>query len=117
MSTTFYPAVALAEISTGKPLRKDVNGWPLLFVREGESIHAFYNLCPHLGARMNAARIERGTLICPLHHARFALATGLCVDSERAGAPEGLPPLTRFATRLVGDYVEVALPPGRGSGV
>jgi anthranilate 1,2-dioxygenase ferredoxin component len=112
MSTeTFYPVAEIGELIGTKPLRKEVNGWSLLVVRDGDDIHAFHNLCTHVRVRMNAARIEDGAIICPNHGARFDLRTGRCLGSMLANMRDRLPPLTRFATRLVGDRVEVALPP------
>jgi nitrite reductase/ring-hydroxylating ferredoxin subunit len=109
----FYPVAELGELASANPLRKEVNGWPLLIVRDGEEIHAFYNVCTHAWARMNRARISEGAIICPYHGAQFDVRTGRCLDSALARMPGGLAPLTRFATRLLGDRVEVALPPPR----
>jgi nitrite reductase/ring-hydroxylating ferredoxin subunit len=110
----FHPAAELDEFASANPLRKEVNGWPLLIIRDGEEIHAFYNLCTHVGVQMNAAHTSEGTIVCPYHRARFDLRTGRCLNSMRVvGIADGLPPLTRFETRLVGDRVLVALPPTR----
>lgn len=107
---TFYPAAEMVEFVGTKPLRKEVNGWPLLIVRDGDAVHAFHNLCTHVRVRMNAARVEDGAIICPNHGARFDLRTGRCIGSMLPGIGGGLAPLTRFETRWVGDRVEVALP-------
>ena len=106
----FYSAAGIEEFVGTIPLRKEVNGWPLLMVRDGHDIHAFHNLCTHVRVRMNAARVVDGAIICPNHGARFDLRTGRCVGSTLGSIRDGLPPLTRFETRLVGDCVEVALP-------
>ena len=106
----FYTAAALSELTGPKPLRRELNGWALLLVREGDEIYAFRNLCPHLAVRMNAARVENGAIICPNHRARFDLRTGRCLDSALSGVSDGLAPLSRFETRVVDERVEVALP-------
>jgi hypothetical protein len=35
---TFYPAAEIGEFVGSNPPRKDMNGWPLLIVREGDDI-------------------------------------------------------------------------------
>jgi anthranilate 1,2-dioxygenase ferredoxin subunit len=110
---TFYPVAEVGELASANPLLKEVNGWPLLIVRDGEEIHVMYNLCTHAWVRMSAARISGGTIICPYHGARFDVRSGRCLDSALARMPGGLAALTRFETRLVGDRLEVALPPPR----
>ena len=110
---TFYPAAEIEEFISTKPLRKEVNGWPLLIVRDGENIHAFHNMCTHVRIRMNAARVEEGAIICPNHGARFDLHSGRCLGSMLPGIRDDLAPLTRFEARLVGNRVEVALPPAQ----
>src|SRR5712671_184163 len=74
----FYPVAELGELASANPLRKEVNGWPLLIVRDGEEIHAFYNVCTHAWARMSGARISEGAIICPYHGAQFDVRTGRC---------------------------------------
>jgi anthranilate 1,2-dioxygenase ferredoxin component len=105
---TFLPAAELGEFAAANPLRKLVNGWSLLIFRDGEQVYAFFNLCTHLGVRMNAPRAAEGAIICPYHGARFDLHTGRCLDSTSVGVC--LAPLTRFETRLIGNRIEVALP-------
>ena len=106
----FYRAAEISEFSENQPLRKEINGWHLLLVNEGGSLYAFRNLCPHVGVRMNTARIKDGALICPNHLAHFDLSTGRCRKSLLRGILDGLPPLTQFAIRLTDGWVEVAVP-------
>ncbi|WP_206996886.1 Rieske (2Fe-2S) protein [Trinickia mobilis] len=111
----FYHVAEIGEFTSANPLRKEVNGWPLLIVRDGEEIHAFRNLCTHAWAPMNAARISEGAIICPFHGAKFDVRTGRCLDSGLACmSGGGLAPLTRVKTRLVGDRVEAAISASRG---
>jgi anthranilate 1,2-dioxygenase ferredoxin component len=115
--TSFYAAARLCEFVDARPLRKEVNGWSLLIVRDGDEIHAFHNLCTHVRVHMNAACVEGGAIVCPNHRARFDLRTGRCLGSPLPGIRDNLAPLTRFETRLVADGVEVRVPrapPERG---
>jgi nitrite reductase/ring-hydroxylating ferredoxin subunit len=106
----FYRAAELSEFAENQPLRKEINGWHLLLIHEEGSLYAFRNLCPHVGVRMNAARVKDGALICPNHHAHFDLSTGRCRESLLPGILDGLPSLTQFAIRLTDGWVEVAVP-------
>jgi nitrite reductase/ring-hydroxylating ferredoxin subunit len=110
-SVKFHSAAGIEEFIGTIPLRKEVNGWPLLMVRDGQEFHAFHNLCTHVRVRMNAARVVDGAIICPNHGARFDLRNGRYLGSMLGSMRDALAPLTRFETRVVGDRVEVALPP------
>lgn len=68
----------------------DPNGDPLLLARHGEAVHAWLNICPHAGRRMdyapNVFLFKDGKLTCAVHGATFALAqNGLCVQGPCRG--------------------------------
>jgi nitrite reductase/ring-hydroxylating ferredoxin subunit len=69
----------------------------LLLFRQGRSVRAWLNVCPHAGRRLDWApgkflKNKEGHLICAAHGASFELGNGLCVagpcrgDSLRAVA-------------------------------
>ena len=47
--------------------------------RVGGSIHAFENVCPHAYALLSDGFVEDTEIECPLHAARFDIATGECL--------------------------------------
>ncbi len=52
--------------------------------------HAFKNLCPHQGRRMDYSLgkfllTPEGNLVCPAHGAEFKMDSGLCIDGPCLG--------------------------------
>ena len=71
----------------------------LILYRDGDSVHAWLNVCPHAGRRLDWApgkflKSKEGLLVCAVHGASFELGEGHCVagpcrgDSLRAVAVE-----------------------------
>jgi nitrite reductase/ring-hydroxylating ferredoxin subunit len=69
----------------------------LLLYRQGESVRAWLNVCPHAGRRLDWTpgkflKSKEGHLVCAAHGASFELSGGVCVagpckgDSLRAVA-------------------------------
>lgn len=48
----------------------------VLFVREGDAVHAFKNKCPHQGAKLNGCSIADGKVVCPVHKYKFDVENG-----------------------------------------
>jgi nitrite reductase/ring-hydroxylating ferredoxin subunit len=46
---------------------------------EGDQVHALENVCPHAFALLSQGFQEDGFIECPLHAARFEIATGKCM--------------------------------------
>ena len=68
----------------------DPEGEPLLLARQGNSVRAWLNICPHAGRRMDYAPglflVKDDKLTCAVHGAVFALReSGLCVEGSCRG--------------------------------
>lgn len=70
----------------------------LIVTRVAGQVHAFRNVCPHAGRRLDwapgAFLIDQGRLVCAAHGACFDMANGLCVSGPCKGAsltPVALP--------------------------
>jgi nitrite reductase/ring-hydroxylating ferredoxin subunit len=74
----------------------------MLAKSEGK-LFATIDRCTHAASEVSTGRIRRGAVMCPLHGARFELASGRCI-----GGP--YKPLMTFETRIEGEWVEVAVP-------
>jgi anthranilate 1,2-dioxygenase ferredoxin component len=94
---------ASAELTDEKMLTARVGEWQVLVVRSGDGLSAFNDCCPHQSARLSEGRLRRGALMCPLHGARFDLASGRCVGA-------GYAPLLRMPIRERDGFIEVAPP-------
>lgn len=106
MQEIYYPTIAESEITEGTIFATVVEGWHILITRIEGEIYVVNDRCPHAASPLSTGRVRRGTVMCPLHGARFDLATGNCVGGA-------YPPLRRFAVRVQEGIVAVALPAGQ----
>jgi nitrite reductase/ring-hydroxylating ferredoxin subunit len=95
--TPTVPAADLGE----DPVRADVDGTPVLLVRDGGTIRALADTCTHAGCSLAEGEISDGCVVCPCHGSRFALADG----AVEAGPAHTAQPV--FATRVIDGVVEV----------
>ena len=105
MAGDWTPAVGLAELPEGKPIRVTADGSEILLYRTGERILAVSNRCTHQGAPLHRGVVrESGSLLtvtCPLHGSTFQLTDGRVM---RGPATERLPV---FESRVLDGTVEV----------
>lgn len=69
----------------------------ILILRDGDDIRAFEGSCPHAGAPLAKGVRCAGRVVCPWHHAAFAVDDGSLIEPP---ATEGLP---RFDVSRNGD--------------
>ncbi len=79
----------------------------LVFRLEGGALRAYDAACPHAGALLRPENEMSGTLICFLHHWRFDVATGGCVDVPQR-------PLVAYEVEARGMDIMLALTDGAG---
>ena len=86
----WYPALAARSVGK-KPVPVKLLGEELVFFRSRHrQIVAFWDRCPHRGARLSAGKCEfHGTLSCPYHGYTFD-ETGTCVAALTEGPDSGL---------------------------
>jgi len=73
-----WSAVArLDEIVDGRGVVRRVNGLDIAVMREGDTVYALDNTCPHRGGQLGDGRVDGGKVICPLHSWDFDLRTGI----------------------------------------
>jgi 3-phenylpropionate/trans-cinnamate dioxygenase ferredoxin subunit len=96
--------IAEAELAEGQTLAVEIDGRAVLVCRSGGQVHAVDDLCPHAGARLSRGRTARGVVSCPLHGARFDLATGACLSVQM-----GLAAVVRHKARVADGRIEVSL--------
>jgi nitrite reductase/ring-hydroxylating ferredoxin subunit/uncharacterized membrane protein len=97
----FKPALAASELAEGQMRRVDVEGQPILLVKSAGKIYAIGAICSHYGAPLNEGKLESGTIQCPWHFSRFALADG----SVREGPACAAVPC--YEVRIVKEQIEV----------
>ena len=62
------------------PLGVEVNGQKVGIYVLGDQVHALEDVCPHAFALLSQGFQEDGQIECPLHAARFDIATGKCLS-------------------------------------
>jgi nitrite reductase/ring-hydroxylating ferredoxin subunit/uncharacterized membrane protein len=67
---------AVRGLVDGKPRRVEVDGTPVLLLRQGDRIQAIGATCPHLGGPLDEGTIEGDTVTCPWHGSVFSLDNG-----------------------------------------
>ena len=106
MPKPLITSIPLAELPEGSMRACQVEGREILVCRTKVGIFAVDNICTHAYARLNEGRLRGTRLICPLHGASFDVREG------RVLAPPATRALATYAVEVVGDRVEVTVPPG-----
>jgi len=70
---------ALDDLTDGKPHRVEVDGTPVLLLRQGRQIRAIGATCPHLGGPLDEGPIDEDTVTCPWHGSVFRLDDGALI--------------------------------------
>ena len=105
----FQPVLALADVGRGRMRSCRIGDLELVVCHTRDGVFAVDNVCTHAFARMSEGYLKGTRLTCPLHGATFDVRTGAVL-----GGPATIP-LATYQTRVVGDELEVALPPEAGT--
>jgi nitrite reductase/ring-hydroxylating ferredoxin subunit/uncharacterized membrane protein len=95
------PVVAESELADGKPRQVEVDGVPIMVVRDGGEICALADRCSHRGGPLSNGEVSDGCVTCPWHGSVFRLTDG---SVERGPAAYPQPALD---TRVTNGQVEV----------
>ncbi len=77
--TKWTDVAAVRGLVDGKPRRVEVDGTPVLLLRQGDRIQAIGATCPHLGGPLDEGSIEGNTVTCPWHGSVFSLDDGALI--------------------------------------
>lgn len=103
MSAAFTRVMQVSELPDGEKKVVDIAGKPVLVCNSGDKLFAVSNICSHAEEKLENGRMKRGVIVCPVHGARFDLASGaaLCAPAAR--------PIATYPVRVVDDWIEVAV--------
>jgi|HubBroStandDraft_4_1064222.scaffolds.fasta_scaffold558172_2 NAD(P)H-dependent nitrite reductase small subunit len=101
---TWHRVATLSEIKDGEVVEARAGDAEIALCRIDGKIHAFDDICPHAYAQLSQGFVEGGEIECPLHGARFEMATGRCVS------PPADEDIRTYPVRVEGDDVYVGLP-------
>ncbi|MBU6268342.1 MAG: non-heme iron oxygenase ferredoxin subunit [Sphingomonadales bacterium] len=100
------PFVRLAEaaqIPAEKSLAVEAEGKKLLVCHSKGEFYVVVNKCSHADEALDCGRVRNGWVACPIHGARFALATGAAMN------PPAKEPIATFPVRVVDGWVEAEI--------
>ena len=103
VESTFARVLQVLELPPGTKKAVDVNGMSVLVCNTNERLYAVSNICSHAHEKLECGRMSRGWIGCPVHGARFDLATG------RAMNPPAKEPIATYEVRVVDAWIEVAV--------
>lgn len=97
----FTRALPAADLPSGARKSLDLAGKSVLICHSNDRLFAVSNICSHAHEKLECGRVSRGWIACPVHGARFDLATG------RAMNPPATRPIATYEVRVVDDWIEV----------
>jgi nitrite reductase/ring-hydroxylating ferredoxin subunit len=103
MDERYSDFCAESDLLPGQSRGGILKGWPVLVCRVEAGVFAVINRCTHADSQLVGGRVARGTISCPLHGARFDLASGRCLGAHYQ-------PLKTFAIRVEDGRIAVAVP-------
>jgi nitrite reductase/ring-hydroxylating ferredoxin subunit len=92
--------VKLDKIPFEIPFRLEHLGTPIVLIRNGNSVAAYLDRCPHAHWPLSEGEISSGILHCAGHGWQFDVVTGRCLNAPVYG-------LKPFSVTLSGDSVVV----------
>jgi len=105
MTENWHRLIAESDFPEEGKLASRLSSWHILVAKVDGVFVAVNDRCTHQAAQLSGGKIRRGTVMCPLHGARFDMATGRCI-----GGPYR--ELRTFACRVSDGIIEVAIPDG-----
>jgi nitrite reductase/ring-hydroxylating ferredoxin subunit len=90
---------ALADLAEGAAFPTRLGNRPVALYRLDGNVYALDDVCTHALALLSQGFIEDGAVECPLHGARFDIATGRCL------APPASVDLRVYVVRIEGGEV------------
>ena len=100
-SDAFSRALPASEVPHGAKRVIEIEGKSVLVCNWNGRLYAVSNVCSHAHEMLEPGRLGNGWISCPIHGARFDLATGAAKN------PPATKPIAVFEARLVEDWIEV----------
>jgi 3-phenylpropionate/trans-cinnamate dioxygenase ferredoxin component len=99
----FVRVLDAEQLPAGTKKAVDVGGIDVLICNTNERLYAVSNVCSHAHEKLECGRMSRGWIACPLHGARFDLATG------RAMNPPAKQAIPTYPARIVDGWIEILI--------
>jgi nitrite reductase/ring-hydroxylating ferredoxin subunit len=72
----YHRVAGTGDISAGRIIPIEAGGQKLLLAQVGGDYFAAQRKCPHLGFNLCRGSLDGAAVVCPLHKAKFDLASG-----------------------------------------
>jgi nitrite reductase/ring-hydroxylating ferredoxin subunit len=76
----WHDVAAREQLDPDFPVGVDVGGQKIGLFLLDDQVHALEDICPHAYALLSQGFQEDGQIECPLHAARFDIASGKCLN-------------------------------------
>jgi naphthalene 1,2-dioxygenase system ferredoxin subunit len=104
---TWVKVASKASLGAGAIASADIGGRSVAVYNVDGEFYATDNICTHAFAMLSDGWLDGDVIECPLHAGRFEVKTG-----KGLGPPIDCD-IETFPVRVVGDDIEVLLPPGK----
>jgi nitrite reductase/ring-hydroxylating ferredoxin subunit len=97
--------VALDDLPLDAPIRLEDGGAGVVVVRTNTGVFALDDVCPHARYRLSDGDVSDGSIECPGHGWRFALADGQCTTVPAYCALVRAVTVSAGRVRIAGRYL------------
>lgn len=101
MSGSFVRVLPASGVPSGEKKEVEAGGKSILICNTGDKLFAIAALCSHAEEKLTCGRMSKSWIACPVHGARFELATGRVMN------PPAIKPIAIYEIRVVDDWIEV----------
>ena len=98
----WHRVAALTQLREGEAFPAKLGEAPIAVYRLADAVYVIGDVCTHEYALLSQGFVEDCTIECPLHQAKFDIATGKCL------APPATIDLRCYRVRIEGDGVYVS---------
>ena len=98
---SFTRVLKASELPEGEKKAFEIEGKSILVCHAADGFFAISNICSHAHEKLECGRMSRGWISCPVHGARFNIATGKAMNHP---ATE---PIATYEVRVADDWIEV----------
>ena len=102
-SENFVRALRLEDLPHAAKQAVEIEGKSILICNWKEQLFAVSNICSHADEKLECGKMANGWIACPIHGARFDLATG------KAKNPPAKQPIATYEVRVEDGWIEVAV--------
>ncbi len=88
--TEWTDVAPVLDVPDGELVRAELDGVPVVILREGDSVYAVSNTCTHVGGPLNEGDRDGTCVTCPWHGSTFDLRDGSVIHGPATAALDTL---------------------------